>query len=162
MKRNVSIARFKFRCNIISGKIIKEMPGSVASGTHCKKKSALKSFVVLGMGSEGNTPKMENRQLVSPSRKCSSTPVSFGQDLLANNNVTTAEHPPYSPDLPSAVFYLLPRLKSALKGRRFYDDTDLIQNATKELKSFHKFAFRNISNTSTVAGRNVYLHKGTI
>jgi len=30
----VSVARFKFRCNIlISGKIIKEMPGSVASGT---------------------------------------------------------------------------------------------------------------------------------
>jgi len=36
MKRNVSIVRFKFGCNIlISGKIIKEMPGSVASGTHC-------------------------------------------------------------------------------------------------------------------------------
>jgi hypothetical protein len=34
MKRNVSVDRFKFRCNIhISGKIIKEMPGSVASGT---------------------------------------------------------------------------------------------------------------------------------
>ena len=34
MKRNVSVVRFKFRCNIlISGKIIKEMPGSVASGT---------------------------------------------------------------------------------------------------------------------------------
>ena len=30
------IWRFRFRCNIlISGKIIKEMPGSVASGTHC-------------------------------------------------------------------------------------------------------------------------------
>jgi len=28
--------RLKFRCNIlISGKIIKEMPGSVASGTFC-------------------------------------------------------------------------------------------------------------------------------
>ena len=28
--------RFKFRCNILfSGKIIKEMPGSVASGTSC-------------------------------------------------------------------------------------------------------------------------------
>jgi hypothetical protein len=28
--------RFKFRCNvIITGKIIKEMPGSVASGTPC-------------------------------------------------------------------------------------------------------------------------------
>jgi hypothetical protein len=32
----VSAVRFKFRCNIlISGKIIKEMPGSVASGTTC-------------------------------------------------------------------------------------------------------------------------------
>jgi len=36
IKRNVSVVRFKFCCNIlISGKIIKEMPGSVASGTHC-------------------------------------------------------------------------------------------------------------------------------
>ena len=36
MKRNVSVVRFKFRCNIlISGKIIKELPGSVASGTDC-------------------------------------------------------------------------------------------------------------------------------
>jgi len=32
----MSYVRFKFRCNIIiSGKIIKEMPGSVASGTPC-------------------------------------------------------------------------------------------------------------------------------
>ena len=36
MKRNVSVARFKFRFNIlISGKIIKEIPVSVASGTLC-------------------------------------------------------------------------------------------------------------------------------
>ena len=36
MKRNVSVVRFKFRCKIlISGKIIKEIPVSVASGTHC-------------------------------------------------------------------------------------------------------------------------------
>ena len=38
MKKNVSVVRFKFRCDIlISGKIIKEMPGSVASGTHCSR-----------------------------------------------------------------------------------------------------------------------------
>jgi len=38
MKRNVSVVRFKIRCNIlISGKIIKEMPDSVASGTHCTR-----------------------------------------------------------------------------------------------------------------------------
>ena len=36
MKRIVSVVRFKLRCNIlIRGKIIKEMPGSVVSGTHC-------------------------------------------------------------------------------------------------------------------------------
>ena len=36
MKRNVSVVCVKFRCIIlISGKIIKEMPGSVASGTLC-------------------------------------------------------------------------------------------------------------------------------
>ena len=36
MKRNVPVARFKFRCNIlIGGKIIEEMPGSVARDTHC-------------------------------------------------------------------------------------------------------------------------------
>ena len=36
MKRNVSVDRLKFHCNIlISGKIIKEMPGLVSSGTHC-------------------------------------------------------------------------------------------------------------------------------
>ena len=36
MKRNVSVVRFKFRCNIlISDKIIKEIPGSVANGTPC-------------------------------------------------------------------------------------------------------------------------------
>jgi len=36
MKRDVSVVRFESHCNIlISGKIIKEMPGSVATGTHC-------------------------------------------------------------------------------------------------------------------------------
>ena len=36
MKGNVSVVCVKFRCNIlIGGKIIKEMPGSVASGTLC-------------------------------------------------------------------------------------------------------------------------------
>ena len=34
MKKNVSVVGFKFLCNIlINDKIIKEMPGSVASGT---------------------------------------------------------------------------------------------------------------------------------
>jgi len=50
MKRNVSVVRFKFLCSVlISGKIIKEMLDSVASGTlgiYCfilSMKMALKS-----------------------------------------------------------------------------------------------------------------------
>jgi hypothetical protein len=52
-----------------------------------------------------------------------------GEDFLAKNNVTTLEHPPYSPNMTAADFYLLPRLISSLKGRRFCDATD-IKNAT--------------------------------
>jgi hypothetical protein len=35
MKRNVSVVRLIVAARTISGKIIKEMPISVASGTHC-------------------------------------------------------------------------------------------------------------------------------
>ena len=62
--------------------------------------------------------------------------------FLANNNVTTLEHPPYSPDLDPADFYLFPRLKSALKGRRFCDATDIIKNATEELKRLSQNDFQ--------------------
>jgi len=58
----------------------------------------------------------------------------LAKDFLAKNNVTTLEHPPYSPDLAAVDFYLFPRLKSALKGRRFCDSTDIMKNATDELK----------------------------
>jgi hypothetical protein len=36
------------------------------------------------------------------------------KDFLAKNSVTTLEHPPYSPQLALADFYLFPWLKSAL------------------------------------------------
>jgi len=35
----------------------------------------------------------------------------LAQDFLANNNVTTLEHPPHSPVTTPADFYLFPRLK---------------------------------------------------
>ena len=54
--------------------------------------------------------------------------------FLAKNNVTILENPPYPSDMAPADFYLFARLKSALKGRRFCDATDVIKNATEELK----------------------------
>jgi len=52
------------------------------------------------------------------------------------------EHPPYSPHLAPANFYLPPRLKSALKGRSFCDATDIIGNATEELKRISQNDFQ--------------------
>ena len=74
---------------------------------------------------------MKNQQLVSPSRQCSSTPVGFGQGFLTKEQCYNTGA---SPDLAPADFYLFPRLKSALKGRNFCDTTDIIKNATEELK----------------------------
>jgi len=54
-------------------------------------------------------------------------------------------------------------MKLALKGRDLCAVTDIIKNATKELKSFFQnMVSRNVSHTFTVACRRVYLHKGRI
>ena len=57
------------------------------------------------------------------------------KDFLAKNNVTTLEHPPYSTDLAPTDFSCSVD-KSALKGPRFCDATDVTKNVTEELKRF--------------------------
>jgi hypothetical protein len=54
--------------------------------------------------------------------------------FLAKNNMTTLEHIRYSPDLAAADIYMIPRPKSALKGRNICDTTNTTKNATEELK----------------------------
>jgi transposase len=56
------------------------------------------------------------------------------KDFLSKNKVTTLEHPPHSPDLVPAGFYLFLRLKPSLKGQCFCEATGIIKNATEELK----------------------------
>jgi len=63
------------------------------------------------------------------------------KDVLTNNNVTTLEHRPYFSDLAAADFFPFPRLKSAPKGRRCCDATD-IENATEELKMLSQNGFQ--------------------
>jgi hypothetical protein len=101
------------------------------------------SFVTLGMQSEENAPKMKNKQLISLSRKCSSTPVGFRQGFLSKEQFgnTGAPPPPYSPDVVPVDFYLFSQLKSALKWRRFCVATD-IKNATEKRKRFSKNGFQ--------------------
>ncbi|KAL4092021.1 hypothetical protein QTP88_026604 [Uroleucon formosanum] len=57
------------------------------------------------------------------------------REFLTSKNIPVVPHPPYSPDLASCDFFLLPRLKSTLKGHRFEDVNETIHNATQELKA---------------------------
>jgi hypothetical protein len=61
---------------------------------------------------------------------------------LATNNVTALEHPPYSPELAPVDFHLFPQMKSAMKGRGFCVATDIIKNATEELKRLSQNGFQ--------------------
>jgi hypothetical protein len=76
---------------------------------------------------------MDNQHLVSPSRKCSSTPVGFFKDFLEKNNVATRQHPPHFSDMVAADSYLLSLPKLTSKGRCFCVATDIFKNATEEL-----------------------------
>ena len=66
----------------------------------------------------------------------------FDQGFYSNNNMTMLEHSPFSPHLAPADFYLFPGPKSALKGRCFGDATDIIKNATEELKRLLQNGFQ--------------------
>jgi len=76
---------------------------------------------------------METQELVSPSTDAPEQRSVLVQDILTKDNLITLEYLPYSPNLAAANFYVAPRLKSALKGQHFRDDTD-VRNGTEELK----------------------------
>jgi hypothetical protein len=95
-----------------------------------------------GCGQKKTPRKIENQQLVSPSRQCSSTPVSFGHGFLSKEQCDNIDIPPYSPDLAPADFHLLPLLKSASKGRHFCGTNDTNENATEELKRLSQNGFQ--------------------
>ncbi|UYV84371.1 hypothetical protein LAZ67_X001959 [Cordylochernes scorpioides] len=63
------------------------------------------------------------------------------RDLLAKNNTLMMPQPPYSPDLAPCDFFLFPKLKRPMKGRR-YATLDEIKTASKEeLKKIFKNDF---------------------
>jgi hypothetical protein len=54
-----------------------------------------------------------------------------GCSILTDNNMTVMPHPPYSPDLAPSDFFLFPKLKMMLKGRRF----QTVEEIQRELKA---------------------------
>jgi transposase len=51
-------------------------------------------------------------------------------------------HPPYSPDLAPAEFFLFLKLKTALKGRRFQTIEEIQEYAIRELRAITESAFQ--------------------
>jgi len=60
----------------------------------------------------------------------------------AKHQTSVVPHPPYSPDLAPADFFLFPKLKSTLKGRRFQTIEEIQENAVRELRAITESAFQ--------------------
>jgi len=61
----------------------------------------------------------EKRDLDVAPRQCAGSRVAPHPQLSGKNRTSVIIHPPYSPDLAPADFFLFPKLKTTLKGRRF-------------------------------------------
>ena len=63
------------------------------------------------------------------------------REFLAKNNTVTMPQPPYSPDMAPRDFFLFPKIKRTLKGRRFTAIDDIKSASLKELKAIPKIEF---------------------
>jgi len=64
------------------------------------------------------------------------------RNFLAKNETTVVPQPSYYPGLAPADFFLFPKLKSTLKGRRFGTFDEIQKNSTNELFAILKEAFQ--------------------
>ena len=62
--------------------------------------------------------------------------------FLAKNNMTVLPHPPYSPDLAHCDFFLFPKLKLRMKGRRFDTIEELQEESQRVLDTVPKSDFQ--------------------
>jgi len=57
------------------------------------------------------------------------------RSYLAKHQTSVVPHPPYSPDLAPADFFLFPKLKTTLKGCRFQTTEEIQENAIRVLRA---------------------------
>ena len=75
-------------------------------------------------------------------RQCAGSRVAPYPQLSAKTSTPVVPHPPYSPDLAPTDFFLFPKLKTTLKGRRFQIIEEIQENATIELRAITSSAFQ--------------------
>jgi hypothetical protein len=64
------------------------------------------------------------------------------REFLAKQSIPVVPHPPYLPDLASCDFFLFPKLRSTLKGKRFQDIAELQLNTARKLQAIPKHAYQ--------------------
>jgi len=65
------------------------------------------------------------------------------RQFLTKNGMTPLTHPPYSPDLAPCDFFLFPRMKKVLKGKRFADVEEVKKKTTEALNGISLQEFQN-------------------
>jgi len=83
------------------------------------------------------------------------------QRFLTNNNMTVVPHPPYSPDLAPCDFFLFPKMKMKLKGRRFQTLEEIQAESQAVLNTLRKNDFQECFKSGSTAGIVVKPQKGT-
>ena len=69
------------------------------------------------------------------------------REFLAKQETIVVLQPSYSPDLAPADFFLFPKLKSTLKGRRFQTIEEIKENSLQDLRAIPQYAFQNWKET---------------
>ena len=62
--------------------------------------------------------------------------------FLAKNSMSLVRQAPYSPDLAPCDFWLFPKLKTILKGKRLQSREDIMKKLTEELGSIQEEEFK--------------------
>jgi histone-lysine N-methyltransferase SETMAR len=65
---------------------------------------------------------------------------------LAGKGTSALAHPPYSPDLAPSDFWLFPKLKSVMKGKRFSDFEDIKSSVKKILTDILFWILKTVLN----------------
>ena len=76
---------------------------------------------------------MGNWWLAASSRQCACLCVRSRAEFLVKHQITQVTQPPYGTDLVPWDFWLFPKLKSPLKGKRFQTTDEFQENSTGKL-----------------------------
>jgi transposase len=82
-------------------------------------------------------------------------------EFLAKQETIVVPQPPYSPDLAPADFFLFPKLKSTLKGRRFQTAEEIKENSLQDFAPSRKTRSRTRSRTGKNAESGVSTVEGS-